>query len=175
MRHHESSGGGLIPNNPEVFDFIRNRVDETVVQAALRFLFAHKDISTALVGFSDSSQVAEALSAVEGYQPLSEAKLEEMKSHASSSLDGICTGCQYCDKCPQGIPIPRYMETYNQKILGNGEADVQRRMQMHWGITPEQASDCIACGICEEACTQHLPIIERLEEISKIKLKGISL
>ena len=168
-------GGGLIPSNPEVFDFIRSRDDETVVQAALRFLIAHEDISTALVGFSDSRQVSEALSAVEGYKPLSEFRIEEMKSHASSSLDGICTGCQYCDKCPQGIPIPRFMETYNQKILGNGEDDVNRRMTMHWGITPEQAEECIGCGICEEACTQHLPIIERLEEISRIKLKGVNL
>ncbi len=159
-------GGGLIPQNPEFFDFIRNTKEETVVEAAIRFLIAHDDISTALVGFSNSRQIQEALKAVNGYLPFSQGRLDEMKSHASASLEGICTGCQYCDKCPRGIPIPRYMDTYNQKILGRGETEIRNRMKLHWGITPEGAGECISCGICEDACTQHLPIIDRLKEIS---------
>jgi predicted aldo/keto reductase-like oxidoreductase len=31
-----------------------------------------------------------------------------------------------------------------------------------------KASDCIACGQCEEACPQHLPIIELMREASKM-------
>ena len=27
---------------------------------------------------------------------------------------------------------------------------------------------CIACGKCEKACTQHLPIIERMKEIASL-------
>ena len=30
----------------------------------------------------------------------------------------------------------------------------------------KKAAECIACGKCERACTQHLPIIERLKEIA---------
>jgi len=162
-------GGGLIPRNPEKFDFIRSRQDETVVQAALRFLIAHESISTALVGFSDEKQLAEALEAAEGYIPISPEQIRRMKEHASSSLEGICTGCQYCDKCPEGIPIPRFMDAYNQKILEGGDKAVTERLKWHWNISPEDAGKCVACGICEEACTQHIPIISRLKEISEMK------
>ncbi|NLM05261.1 MAG: aldo/keto reductase, partial [Clostridiales bacterium] len=43
---------------------------------------------------------------------------------------------------------------------------------IHWQkkqgrIKPEHGrpSECIACGRCEELCTQKLPIIDRLKEI----------
>ena len=32
--------------------------------------------------------------------------------------------------------------------------------------TTASADECIECGLCEEACTQHLPITERLKEIA---------
>jgi len=32
-------------------------------------------------------------------------------------------------------------------------------------MEPADAEGCTACGACEKACTQHLPIIARLEEI----------
>ena len=34
--------------------------------------------------------------------------------------------------------------------------------------TPAQAAECVACGLCETRCTQHLPIIERLKRIAAL-------
>jgi len=38
-----------------------------------------------------------------------------------------------------------------------------------WGLLVDRAADagdCVECAACEEACTQHLDIIERLKEIA---------
>jgi predicted aldo/keto reductase-like oxidoreductase len=158
-------GGGMIPQHPELFGFLR-RGGEGNVAAALRFLWDHQDISVTLVGFYNEDNVREALAAMDGYTPRTEAELEAVKAKSSASLEGICTGCAYCDDCPKGIPIPKFMDVYNQKILTKDPAAVLNRLQMHWQIPKSQAADCIACGQCEKACTQHINIIERLREIA---------
>jgi predicted aldo/keto reductase-like oxidoreductase len=60
------------------------------------------------------------------------------------------------------------MDAYNQKLLAKsgGNAAMADRLRMHWGISPRRAADCVACGLCETACTQHLNIVERLKTIA---------
>jgi predicted aldo/keto reductase-like oxidoreductase len=160
-------GGGVIPANPQRFTFIQ-RPGEGIVAAALRFLWDHAEITSTLVGFQTIEQVREALAAIEGYQPRTAAELAALKSGAQASFEGICTGCVYCDDCPQGVPIPKFMDTYNQKIL-NGEGGVDpigNRLKWHWSLDRSVAGKCTACGQCEQACTQHINIIERLKEIA---------
>jgi predicted aldo/keto reductase-like oxidoreductase len=162
-------GGGVIPQNPEKFNFLC-RPGESAVTAALRFLWDHPDISVTLVGFENAEQVKEALEAMETYKPRTEAELESVKSHALSSIEGICTGCAYCDDCPQNIPIPKFMDTYNQKILNGESGDpIGNRLRWHWNLERSVAGNCTACGQCEKACTQHLNIIDRLKEIASPK------
>lgn len=161
-------GGGLIPKNPEIFEFIKTQKDETVVEAALRFLFAHREITCALVGFRESKDIQEVIRAVEGYRDISAAQIERIKAGVSDSFRDLCTGCQYCENCPEGIPISKFMAAYDQKKLYGQERAVMIQLKWHWNLPVSEAEKCIGCGICEEACTQHLAIIERLKEISEI-------
>jgi predicted aldo/keto reductase-like oxidoreductase len=163
-------GGGLIPQHPELFGFLKSRPDEPAVSAALRFLWDHKDITTTLVGVASERDLTEALAAVENYTPRSAEALEAVKEKAGESLEGICTGCGYCDNCPQDIPIPQFMDVWNQKLLGSDAAAIGTRLRLHWAIEAKKAAECIACGACEAACTQHLDIINRLGQIAKIKM-----
>ncbi|MDR2211200.1 MAG: aldo/keto reductase [Spirochaetaceae bacterium] len=159
-------GGGIIPEHPELFGFIR-RPGETPVTGALRFLWDHRDITSTLVGFRVEQDVADALEAMADYKPRTEEELAAVKESAGASFEGICTGCAYCDDCPQEIPIPRYMDAYNQKLLAkDGDAALKHRLNIHWNIPFSGAGNCVACGQCEGACTQHLPIIKRLEYIA---------
>jgi predicted aldo/keto reductase-like oxidoreductase len=167
-------GGGIIPDNPKLFDFIRLRSDKTVVAAALRFVFSHKKITAALVGFKNKSEVQEGLKAVENYHEMSEREMETIKSQISDSFEGLCTGCRYCDHCPESIPVPKLMEAFNHKRLYGTDKAMLERLKWHWQVQALGAEKCVACGQCEEACTQHLPIIERLAEIASIARKSKS-
>jgi predicted aldo/keto reductase-like oxidoreductase len=159
-------GGGIIPEHPELFGFIM-RDGESAVEAGLRFLWDHDDITVTLVGFRNAGDIAEALKAMEGYRPRTAAELAAVKARAAVSFEGLCTGCAYCDGCPENIPIPRYMDAYNQKLLQKeGDAAMKERLSMHWGVPASGAAKCVECGQCEAACTQHIPIIERLKYIA---------
>jgi predicted aldo/keto reductase-like oxidoreductase len=167
-------GGGLVPEHPELFGFLRRPGDADVVQSALRFLWDHPDISSTLVGFRNEADVAAALAAMEGYSPRTAAELAAVKAGAAASFEGLCTGCGYCDDCPQGIPVPKYMDAYNLALLPSGGAGsaaergrvIADRLKWHWNLKPDGAAACVECGQCEQQCTQHLDIVRRLNEIA---------
>ncbi|MFC1468054.1 aldo/keto reductase [Verrucomicrobiota bacterium] len=161
-------GGGIIPQNAARFDFIRGERDPDVVSAALRFNISQPGITSALVGFRNASDVDSACAALTHFEPYDDEHINRLKNHIEHEFAGLCTGCGYCMPCPAGIDIPRMMDAYNQKILQGTEDAIANRLKWHWGMRPAEASACIECGQCEKACTQHLPIIERLEQIAKL-------
>jgi predicted aldo/keto reductase-like oxidoreductase len=159
-------GGGIIPENPEIFEFIRTSPEQGIVEAALHFIFAHERITTALVGFGNLQEVREALRGAESYRGVQSEQIERMKGSIKDAFLELCTGCQYCDHCPEGIPVPKLMEAYNHaKLYGSDQAALDR-LKWHWNIPSSEAGRCTQCGQCEQACTQHLPIIARLKEIA---------
>lgn len=159
-------GGGLIPQNPERFDFLKSETAENVVEAALQFNLSNPAISTVLVGFENRDEIDQAVQAADNFVPVAPAQRQNIESHLKTAFADLCTGCGYCLPCPVDIPIPKYLDSYNQLILTDGDKQaVLNRYRFHWDITPQQAKECIACGECETRCTQHLPIIQRLAEL----------
>jgi predicted aldo/keto reductase-like oxidoreductase len=61
-----------------------------------------------------------------------------------------------------------YFDTRSEETFGDAFREM-RRLAWYWNIGLEEAAKCTACGQCEEACTQHLPIIKRTEEIAAMK------
>ncbi len=161
-------GGGVIPDNPALFEFIKTQPNETVVEAALRFLFAHEHITCALVGFRNSADLQEALRAVEGWRPIAPEEIARMKSCIGDSYRDLCTGCRYCDNCPENVPVPELMDAYNYRLLYEKDKKVLDRLKWHWDLTANSAEQCTECRQCEDACTQRLPIIERLKQIARM-------
>lgn len=156
-------GGGLIPQNPEKFLYLTEGSDLTVAQAALRFVASHREITVTLPGVTTKEQVDDALISVSGLIEKPADVIYCEYEDKGESINDMCTGCGYCDECPVGIQVPKYMDAYNMTLLGSS---FQNRLDWHWDVKKEGAAKCIKCGICERLCTQHLPIIERLAHIA---------
>lgn len=161
-------GGGLIPRNAERLAFLKGPRDRDVVQAAIRFNVSQPAITAALVGFSCEREVDEAVAAVEDFSPYPATHIEQVKANIGASFEGFCTGCGYCLPCPADVQIPKMMDAFNAKILDGSNAAIADRLKWHWGLAPDVAAACIDCGACETACTQHLPIRERLKSIAEL-------
>ncbi|NUM35171.1 MAG: aldo/keto reductase [Candidatus Brocadiae bacterium] len=162
-------GGGLIPQNPQRFSFLKQRQEETVVEAALRFLLNDPRITTMLVGMGKMKHLQEALSAVDGFKAIPAENIEKIRLGLKEAFNELCTGCGYCNYCPEGIPVPKLMDSYNQYLLSHKKQAIADRMKWHWEIfyRGNHLDKCTRCMQCERSCTQHLPILARFQEIQK--------
>jgi L-lactate utilization protein LutB len=96
-----------------------------------------------------------------------------------SSLKYFCTGCRYCDECPQNINIPALLQSYNALLFVDYKPIYRRsnrrlleniaicgKLSQGFGIIPESTKNpCIKCGKCENKCTQSIPIMNRIQEL----------
>ena len=165
-------GGGMIPKHEKELAFLGGE-DATPTEAALRFAVSCPEITIALVGFSAKEHVDLACKAAGSAEPFTGNELDEIRKHLGENMNAACTGCGYCRECPQNIPVPSYMQFYNDKVMfGKSDEAMKKAINFHHrdGLLvgrKASAADCTECGQCEEACTQHLEIIARMKEIAE--------
>ena len=165
--------GGIIPQHADRFDFLKQSPSDTVVKSALRFIISQPSVTSALVGFNNKKEIDEAVSVVENFKPYSQDDIKAIEANILESFDDLCTGCGYCLPCPARIEIPKFMDAYNYEILlGNADQQIRDRLQWHWQQNAQTAGTCINCGFCEQRCTQHLSIRDRLHHIAELAEPG---
>lgn len=163
-------GGGLIPEHEQRFAFLKTRPEQSIVEAALHFNLAHTEITTALVGFSTTEHVRAAVGALDSFSQPTEHEVRAIKSNIEKDFDQLCTTCNYCDTCPQGIPVARFMEAYNHYMLYKRPRAAFDRLKWHWDIKDlDMLDNCTECRECEEKCTQKLPILDRFEHLRRMQ------
>ena len=131
---------------------------------ALRFVASKEGLLAVLSGMSSVEQMKDNLSFMKDFRALDEHE-EEVIAAAQEAFAGrktiACTACHYCTEgCPMSIPIPEIFAVENRK-----EGSPEFRTKREYDIATAgrgRASDCVECGQCEDACPQHLPIIELL-------------
>jgi predicted aldo/keto reductase-like oxidoreductase len=167
-------GGGLIPQNPHHFDFIKEK-GCSIVSSALRFVASHKEVSTLLVGINNEHDLLEGVRTFAEDKLFSVEELAVLYSSAVNFLDNyLCTGCGYCEGCPSELPINKLMSLYNEYILSNENIEHYYSRSYDWyRISPLDTFLCIQCGHCEKKCTQHLPIMKRIATMNELNNREI--
>ena len=159
-----SLGGGTIIPNERAFSYLKVHEDQDMLDGALHFLLNEQRIDVRLIGFRDIDDVDTAVASVDRFTPYTEEEVERLRSGAEERFNALCTGCTYCRDCPVDIPVWKFVETANLLYLDTDEK-LDVRLRAHWGVSIDELDACTECRQCEEACTQHLPILERFEEL----------
>ena len=161
--------GGTLANPPQRVRDVLAAVepDSSPASWAVRFAADQEGILTVLSGMSNLDQMKDNLKTMGGFTHFTDAQKAavEQARLALLSVDSIgCTGCRYCvDGCPMNIPIPGIFSSMNQLLIYDDAVSARRRYQNNVKDRG-RASDCIACGQCEGACPQQLPVIELLKK-----------
>lgn len=158
------AGGRLAlrPAKPILDLFKKAEIKKTQAEWALSWVWNHPQVSIALSGMSNMQQVEENVKTAEKSAPnmLTKKELDFINQVAKKykELGFIdCSGCGYCQPCPQGVDIPAVFSLVNEFYIKNMSNDV--KIKYLEKIPPEcQAKRCAKCGKCEELCPQLLPI-----------------
>lgn len=166
--------GGTLANVPADAEalFKGYAPDASVASWAIKFAASLPNVMVVLSGMSNFEQLRDNMSYMKDFTPLCDEEYAVIDSAVKVIRDAVevpCTACGYClEGCPMKIAIPKYFTLYNtEKLLGycgfSSNAGYYFNIAENFG----KASECIECGLCEEACPQHLKIREHLKDVAK--------
>lgn len=166
--------GGNLANPPDsVAKILKNAEPESSCASwAMRFAADLEGIITVLSGMSSFEQMRDNLSYMKGFKHLT-ADQKKVIEAARTELAKIpvipCTTCDYCAKvCPMNICISgsftamNIYTLYDNLEFAKGQIAWQK---MRFGR--KDASECIKCGKCEQACPQHIHIRDELVKVAE--------
>jgi len=163
-------GGWLAGNDSEAARLLLDaNPNVSTASWAFRFVAGLEGIHVILSGMGNLEQVEDNVHTFDTFQPLS----EEERALTLKAVDIInsipcvpCTDCQYCVRaCPQNLPIPFFMRSYNSLLMFNAPESSKHTYNML--TTPEtKASQCLDCHNCEQRCPQGIEITKYVHFIS---------
>ncbi|MDR1412241.1 MAG: aldo/keto reductase [Spirochaetaceae bacterium] len=110
-------------------------------------------------GIERIEEIREIAAIVEKNEPLSGEDRKEIEKLRAEFGPSWCHRCDYCQPCPQGIPI--------SSALG-AKSSIKRFSPARWreliGPALESARNCLECGECVKRCPYHLEIPKLLKE-----------
>ena len=157
-------GGRLVKGLPERVKNVLPK-KKSKVELALDYLWDREEVSVVLSGMSTPKQVEDnlryakrsSIGMLTSYERKALNKADELWH--TMPLVG-CTGCEYCMPCPEGVNIPKVFSAFNNISTGG-----RRLVKEIFPDIESNASLCKKCGKCENACPQHIEIIETLRKV----------
>ncbi|MFU8796599.1 MAG: 4Fe-4S dicluster domain-containing protein, partial [Dehalococcoidia bacterium] len=127
---------------------------------AFKYLFQFPDI-VPIPGIERTHEIEEIVGILEGPLEMTEAEQREMQRMRDELGTRFCRRCDYCQPCPQEIPISLMM--FADTAVKRIPAD-RLFASRFFAEAVDKAANCTECGDCEEKCPYDLPIREILAE-----------
>ena len=80
-----------------------------------------------------------------------------LKNAPKHSFEGQCTYCGHCAPCTSGIDIAMVNKLFD---LAKNQDKVPESIQQHYNDLKYDATECIACGECEDRCPFNVHIVD---------------
>ncbi|MCL2319048.1 MAG: aldo/keto reductase, partial [Treponema sp.] len=125
---------------------------------SFRFLLSYDSIVPD-PGIEKPEEIREIVRIVEKNEALSPADKREIEKLRTEFGPTWCHRCDYCQPCPQGIPISSVLSL---KSAFKRMSPARARSMVGPGI--EKARTCLECGQCLPRCPYHLEIPSLLKE-----------
>jgi len=156
----------MISAGGEEFRKLYDTPAETAEELALRFVLGYDAVSLALSGMQSIEMVEKNVAIVEKIASVTAEERQGYKA-TNDKLKGLselyCSGCAYCNVCPQGIKPQNHFKLYNRAKVW-GLYDAAKKDYLADGMD-KQAETCLGCGACSAECPQFIGIPEKLAEI----------
>ena len=133
----------------------------SVVQC-MHYALTRPAIASVLIGMQTPEQVKEALH----YEVASDEEKdfsEVLKISPKFNEEGNCVYCNHCQPCSAGIDIAQVSKYLDMARI---QGETPATLKEHYMSLEHKASECIECGVCEEACPFGVHIIERMKAAS---------
>lgn len=136
---------------------------------AMRYAASLEGVVTVLSGMSTLAQMEDNIATLRHFEPLTakdREAIEKVREILLKTPTTPCTDCKYCtENCPKDIPIPNIIRVDNRRRVYNvvDKGSYAFNTRGHG-----RASDCIACGVCESRCPQHIQIIQLLKDCAAV-------
>lgn len=126
---------------------------------AFKYLLQFPDLAH-IPGIEQAWEIEELVRIFNGPKQMTEAEQAEMQRMRDELGTRFCRRCDYCQPCPQEIPISTVMNSASFAKRLPAE-----RLFSGWiSSAMERAATCTECGECEERCPYDLSIREVIAE-----------
>ncbi len=122
----------------------------------IHYALSQKSVKSIFVGVENTQEMAEAIE----YENASESEKEysDILSNAPMhSFEGKCMYCGHCAPCTSGIDIAMVIKLFD---LASTHDEIPPSVKEHYNNLTYDASECIACGECEDRCPFNVKIVD---------------